>query len=209
MRNFSLELFHKEPALIFDALRTFQARHLPQPAEAPADPAPRAPGPPLPPLDQPGAQEPPPAADQPVPVAPEPLDRPEALAPMPDGSAPPHWCVCNNCREMPTDIERLCCQQQPQYCTILLPQFHLYCLDAGNLRIHRRYRDDVLVVARDREPGDDNREYRHAAYRNFIFWQHGALGAGVRRVIPACVIRRVRASFADPFNRYTGFIPGH
>jgi hypothetical protein len=31
------------------------------------------------------------------------------------------WCVCNYCREMPTDIERLCCGQQHTHCISRLP----------------------------------------------------------------------------------------
>ena len=225
MRNFSLELFNREPALIFDALQAFQRRHAPRPAEEPhpsdrpvaaaPQPALARPPPPEPrPLDRPEAQEPPPAANQPVPVAaePRPLDRPGALEPITEdqpASAPPHWCVCHNCREMPTDLERVCCGQEPQFCTTLLPQFHLYCLDAGNLTIHRNYRNDVLVVAHDREPGADNREFRYAAYRQYTFWHHGPLGAGVRRAIPACIVTRIRISFPDPFNRYRGYVPGH
>ena len=33
-----------------------------------------------------------------------------------------------------------------------------------------------MVVGHIREPGDDNREYHYAAYRHFIYWQHGSLG---------------------------------
>ena len=121
----------------------------------------------------------------------------------------PEWCVCTNCRDMPTDREKLCCGQSPENCISGLPQFNLYCLDAGNLRIHRRYRDDVLVVARDREPGDDNKEFRYAGYRQYVFWQHGALGPGNRVVIAACCVGAIRDVYPDPFGRYTGYIPGH
>ncbi|KAF7208970.1 uncharacterized protein [Nothobranchius furzeri] len=77
--------------------------------------------------------------------------------------------------DMPTLLERKCCNQEPNHRVRPLPHFSLFCLDEGNLRIHRRYREDLMVVRPAREPGDDDREYRHAAYRHFIFWQHGAL----------------------------------
>ena len=31
-------------------------------------------------------------------------------------SQQPSWCVCGNCREMPTQEERLCCGKTPEYC---------------------------------------------------------------------------------------------
>nr|XP_055041339.1 P2X purinoceptor 7-like [Misgurnus anguillicaudatus] len=118
------------------------------------------------------------------------------------------WCTCSHCRDMPTDRERKCCGQDPVHCVSLLPHFTQYCLDEGYLRIHRQYREDLTAFGNVREPGDDNREYRHAAYRHFIFWQHGALGQGNRRVIPSCCVSRIREKFPDPHGQYTGYIPG-
>lgn len=112
----------------------------------------------------------------------------DALPPL-DSTTPRNdalpWCTCGNCREMATDAERKCCGQGPDYCISKLPHFDLYCLEDGYLRIHRDYRNDVLVVAEVREPGD-NRQFRYTAYRQYIFWQHGSLGQGNRRVIPSC-----------------------
>ncbi|KAF0044761.1 hypothetical protein F2P81_003919 [Scophthalmus maximus] len=88
------------------------------------------------------------------------------------------WCTCGHSRDMATDWERKCCGQDPAHCVSLLPHFTQYCLDEGYLRIHRQYREDLTAFGNVREPGDDNREYRHPAYRHFIFWQHGALGQG-------------------------------
>lgn len=118
------------------------------------------------------------------------------------------WCTCGHCRDMATDRERKCCGQDPVNCVSLLPHFDHYCMDEGYLRIHRQYREDLTAFGNIREPGDDNREYRHAAYRHFIFWQHGALGQGNRRVIPSCCVCRVRDKFPDPQGQYTGYIPG-
>ena len=98
------------------------------------------------------------------------------------------WCTCGKCRDMPTDRERKCCGQDPVHCVSLLPHFTQYCLDEGYLRIHRQYRENLTALGNVREPGEDNREYRHAAYRHYIFWQRGALGQGNRRVIPSCCV---------------------
>ena len=94
------------------------------------------------------------------------------------------------------------------YCVSRLPHFSQYCLEEGFLRIHRQYREELTVLGQVRGPGDDNREYRYAAYRHFIFWQHGSLGQGNRVVIPSCCVWSIRDKFPDPTGHYTGFIPG-
>ena len=118
------------------------------------------------------------------------------------------WCTCGNCRDMPTDREKKMlwpgpCKLCEPYSTLLpvLPE-------EGFLRIHRQYREDITVLGQTREPGDDNREYRYAAYRHFIYWQHGSLGQGNRLVIPSCCVWRIRDKFPDPQGQYTGFTPG-
>lgn len=118
------------------------------------------------------------------------------------------WCTCGNCREMPTDRERRCCGQDPIYCIGNLPHFRQYCLDDGFLRIHRQYREDITMLGHAREPGVDNREFRYAAYRHYIYWQHGSLGSGNRLVIPSCCVWKIRDKFPDPQGQYTGFLPG-
>lgn len=130
----------------------------------------------------------------------------------PNGSSPPHghrslpeWCVCTNCREMPTQEENLCCGNEPEYCISRVPDFQLLMLDEAVLALARAYREDVLAVPHD---VDFNRGNRHAAYRQFTLWQHGRLGAGVRRVIPSCCVWRIRDKYPDQFSLYTGFLPG-
>ncbi|XP_070399592.1 P2X purinoceptor 7-like isoform X2 [Nothobranchius furzeri] len=113
----------------------------------------------------------------------------------------PPWCTCGNCRDMLTLLERKCCGQEANNCVCLLPHFSLFCLDEGNLQIHRRYREDLMVVRPAREPSDDNREYRYAAYRHFIFWQHGALRRGNRLVIPSCCVWAIRDRYSDPYGQ--------
>lgn len=140
----------------------------------------------------------------------------DALAVLQNRQGPPPsagvpgapWCSCGNCRDMPTDREKKCCRQIPANCISGLPHFQQYCLEEGYLRIHRQYREDVTGLGRAREPGQDNREFRYAAYRHYIYWQHGSLGAGNRLVIPSCCVLRIRNKFPDPQGQYTGFQPG-
>ncbi|XP_066305018.1 P2X purinoceptor 7-like [Branchiostoma lanceolatum] len=108
---------------------------------------------------------------------------------------------------MMTDLERKCCGGSPRSCISRLPDMDLFVLDQGVLRLARMVRDDILALQYDQEPGADMKEFRHAAYRQFVVWQYGRLGAGNRIVIPSCCVWRIRNTFQDPHDHYTGFIP--
>lgn len=124
--------------------------------------------------------------------------------PQPDVLVVPNWCQCSHCREMPPG-EQLCCNQNPQNCYSRLPDFSTVVLDELVLEVAMRYRDDILRQPAD---ADYNRSHRHAAYRQFILWIHGYLGAGNRRVIPSCCLWRIRDKYPDPLGHYVGFIAG-
>lgn len=66
--------------------------------------------------------------------------------------------------------------------------YHLvYCVLARQLRHEYLGLEDL----------QDNREYRHAAYRQFVLWQHGERITGLSSPAVAC----------GAYD-YTGFIPG-
>nr|XP_055065191.1 uncharacterized protein LOC129447207 [Misgurnus anguillicaudatus] len=85
-----------------------------------------------------------------------------SLTPDPPPPGPPHpqapsWCVCRNCRNMPTLLEQKCCQQQPQNCTSLLPHMELYILQEGVLRLARRIWNDLRAEVDIQQMGPGHR----------------------------------------------------
>ena len=93
-------------------------------------------------------------------------------------------------------IHTFCCPFQ---------HFQLIALDENVLQVANLYRQDIFAYPED---VDRNKGYRHAAYRQFILWQHGRLGAGNRKVIPSCCVTSIRRKFPDPHGHHVGFIPG-
>ncbi|XP_062595875.1 P2X purinoceptor 7-like [Saccostrea cucullata] len=117
----------------------------------------------------------------------------------------PSWCICTYCREMPTDREKVCCGKTRQNCQSRLPDFYTVVLDELVLEVALRYYNDVLAEPRDE---NINRSRRYAAYRQFIMWVHGKLGAGNRKVIPSCCVWRIRDTFPEPSGQYVGYLEG-
>lgn len=123
---------------------------------------------------------------------------------VPDGGVL-QWCTCSNCREMNTDLERLCYRQTPETCISNTAHMRLYILDEGVLRLARAAWNDIFAIEDDQEPGVEQRQNRHSVYCQFVLWQHGRLGEGNRVVIPSCCVWQIRDTFPDPRAQYTGF----
>lgn len=111
-----------------------------------------------------------------------------------------HWCVCVHCRDMATDIEKVCCRQTPEHCISEMAYMAYYILDEGVLA--RRAWNDIFAINDHQEPGE---EQRQSAYRQSVLWRHGHLGIGNRVVIPSCCVWKIRDSFPDPRGQYTGY----
>lgn len=64
----------------------------------------------------------------------------------------------------------------------------LVVLQEGVLRLARRIWNNVRAEEDAAELGEANKQFRYAAYRQYVVWQHGALGEGRRVVIPSCCV---------------------
>ena len=121
----------------------------------------------------------------------------QAPEPPPSDTLP--WCICNHCRPMEHAVENICCRQRN--CITLSTTFDGVVLDRSVLSVAIISRSDLFADDPDYSPAS----YRKAAYRQFIMWYHGHLGRGNRRVVPSCVVWRVRDEYPAPDGIYLGF----
>ena len=133
--------------------------------------------------------------DLPQPANPPSPERPLAgdRVPMPDRPGPPtppvpEWCKCGHCRQMPRAIENICCKKKD--CVTLTLRFYKLCLDPDILQLCILNRADIR-----NDPFDNStRQFRKAAYRQFILDKYGYLGRGNRKVVPSCAVWKVRGN---------------
>lgn len=116
----------------------------------------------------------------------------------------PDCCCCSYCREMPTQLELVCCGQTEQNCFSRLRDFDIVVLDELILHVARVYRQDIFAIQDD---DDYKRPNRHAGYRQYTLWQHGNLGAGHHRPIPSCCVWKTRDKYPNAFGQYRGYVP--
>lgn len=130
----------------------------------------------------------------------------EPPPPPPDSEDTPPWCNCGKCCPMPTPEEELCCRRRPGNCITVTAAnvFATAILDRTVLDVAIRNRNDLFVL----NDLPTNSHLRNAAYRQYVLWKFGHLGAGNRVVVPSCVVWEVRRAMPEAGGQYTGFRPG-
>ena len=123
----------------------------------------------------------------------------DSTEPGPDRDAgAPEWCDCSVCRPMPLDVENVCCRKRT--CVTSFAMYEHVCLDREVLTLPIRARFDILAE----EPDYSTNSYRKAAYRQYCLWKYGKLGKGNRRVLPSCVVLKIRSFYPVPDGKLYG-----
>ena len=111
----------------------------------------------------------------------------------------PPWCFCGNCREMPTDVEKLCCKDPN-------------CMTKSNAHLHLLMEHVISsAIQQQQNPGENpsvfeiQRSKREAAYKKYANYKYGRLGKNIRKPLPSCVVWSVRALYPSPNDKYIGF----
>ena len=118
---------------------------------------------------------------------------------QPPLQATPDWCRCGKCRQMDNPVERVCCRNTT--CVTTSDLFYDICLNRHVLSVGIINRSDFFGEDPEFTPAN----YRKIAYRQYIMYQHGYLGRANRKVIPSCIVWKVRDNFPAPDNNYLGF----
>ena len=132
------------------------------------------------------------------------LEKELVLKADPKPIATPDFCLCGFCREMPVPEQRVCCNKRKGKCVIETGRsfFHRAIFDKEMLGLALASRNDFYSNSHPR----DNLNYRYAAYRQYILWRYGYLGAGNRTPVPSCVTWLIRDQYPDPSGQYVGFV---
>ncbi len=97
------------------------------------------------------------------------------------------WCVCGQCKEMYKKEDRVCCKNNLK--NHKHPLFKNHVLIEHNLEPAMQSNADFLAYRFD---PSNNACWRYTAYRQYIILVWGKLGRQNRRVIPSCVVWRIR-----------------
>ena len=112
----------------------------------------------------------------------------------------PSWCICGQCRPMLNEKERVCCRNE-QYNHEHQKKFHIV-LDERTVRVAILNNADWLNSPRRFLPAT----FRKTSYRQYVLWRWGHLGYGNRRVIPSCIIWKIRDAYPEPDGEYMGYM---
>ena len=120
------------------------------------------------------------------------------------------WCTCEKCADELDVPQRLCCQSTTQIigkkfldkkCISETDAFEDVCLNRNVLEAALGTWKEFT----DEEMDTSNKSFRLIAYRQYISWIFGWLGKDVRKVIPSCVVQKIRLTFPAPDNVYKGY----
>ena len=120
-----------------------------------------------------------------------------------------NWCLCGHCQAMGTEAESLCCRDtndipdnyfEEKSCITESKNFKLVCLQKPVLETALSELNHYKGYSIERL---DNKSYRYAGYKQFIFWVYNYLGKGVRKVIPSCALIRKKYNSVD--DKYVPF----
>jgi len=125
------------------------------------------------------------------------------------------WCSCSQCSIEKREIDCLCCHEvsavsEEQFdgkqCITFTDEFKTICLNKTVLKnvlvgMHETRGDHI-------EKETSNRSYRYAAYKQFVWWVFQRLGKGNRRVLPSCVIWKIRNCFEEEDGVYSLYSEG-
>ncbi|CAG2195448.1 unnamed protein product [Mytilus edulis] len=111
-----------------------------------------------------------------------------------------NWCDCGNCNSMTTADECVCCSDISAVSYLMQPD-DLNCITEHEVFIANCLNRHVLQVSmyaymEHVGPFDDNEpineKYRFMAYRIFVQWIWHRLGRHNRKILPACVVKKIR-----------------
>ncbi|KAJ8301016.1 hypothetical protein KUTeg_022535 [Tegillarca granosa] len=122
-----------------------------------------------------------------------------------------YWCDCGNCEIMTTVAECKCCfevnivdgkrESANLTCITQHQMFIDNCLNRNVLELAvYDYKHDVGPLPENNLPHET---YRYLAYRRFVRWIWKIVGRRNRRILPSCVVNKIRESF--PSEEFCGF----
>ncbi|KAG8449730.1 hypothetical protein GDO86_016393 [Hymenochirus boettgeri] len=114
------------------------------------------------------------------------------------------WCTCGNCSPMQTEVESYCCQDigqireqipEDSLCITENPEVIYECTDYRRVDLDMKMMNPHL----SEYPKDEDlmRYMREASYRSFKVVIYEFLGGKNRKLIPSCMLTKIRDTFPD------------